>query len=599
MNLSREVNTIIDTDVLVVGGGGAGAFAAIEASKKGLHTIAAVKGRTGRSGATQVAGADMTLDGKSAHQIGLPGDLRDSPEQFFKDIVTEGLFLNNQRMVEGYVENSPIATKHLLDWGLRVRGFEEAHSQIYMRGLIVSGKDLATVLRRKVKESNVGLLEDVMVVDLLTNDDRVVGAVVLDIRSGELVIMKAKAVVLATGGWQMAYPVTSGTFELTGDGQAMAYRARAQLIDMEMVQFIPMTLIWPPIYRGSYLTYIYILVTGLGMLVNNKGERFMEHYDPRMLEHSTKEIISIATELEVRAGRGSPHGGVYFTLRGTSREQFEAGQERLAEEFANGRIEFTKTLPAVAQEAMSGRDFEVHSPAHYMIGGIRVDEKTQTRVRGLFAAGECSGGLWGANRVVSAVSEAVLQGMVAGRHASRYAAKARPPELDEAQLREVVERILRPLRQERGTKPIELRREVQEIAQNYIGIIRDEEGLRRGLSELNAIKQDLQRLCVSATSSRKCNAEWLEAIQILNMIQCLETSGRSSLTRAESRGALYRSDCPNTDNDQWLRSVIAEEEDGEVKITTEPIVITTLEPPRGVMTYQESIGVATASLERK
>ena len=353
------ISRTMATDVLIVGSEGAGARAAIEAGKYDLRSLIVTKGRMGKCGATQTAcAADMTVDGKSAKEIGLPGDDRDSPEQFFKDIVTEGLFLNNQKIVEAYVEGSPIVTKELLDWGMKVYAYEEAHSQIYMRGIETSSKEILGALRRGFRETTTDVLEDAMVVDLLTNEGRISGALALDLRYGELVLIKTKAVVLATGGWQSAWLLNSATPDLTGDGAAMAFRAGADLIDMEMVQAMPMCLIWPPLYRGSYLSYVHILSTNIGRVINNKGDRFMEHYDPRMLEQSTKEIVSIATEVEVQAGRGSPHGGVYWTLEGVTPEEFEAGNEAMRM-WEPSSYQFAKIMPRLAQEALDGQVFEI------------------------------------------------------------------------------------------------------------------------------------------------------------------------------------------------------------------------------------------------
>jgi succinate dehydrogenase/fumarate reductase flavoprotein subunit len=595
------ISRTVDTDVLVVGSEGAGARAAIEIGRHGVRCLVVTKGRMGKCGATQTAcAADMTVDGKSAKEIGLQGDDRDSPEQFFHDIVTEGLFLNNQKIAEAYVEGSPIITKELLDWGMKVYAFEEAHSQVFMRGIETSSKEILGALRRGFREvAGAQILEDTMVIDFLTQQGRIAGAVALDLRYGELILIKAKAIVLATGGWQSAWLLNSATPDLTGDGSAMAYRAGADCIDMEMVQSMPMCLIWPPLYRGSYLTYVYLLTANAGHLVNNRGDRFMESYDPRMLEHSTKEIISIATEKEVRAGRGSPHGGVYFTMRGVTPEQFAAGAEAMKMWEQTG-YEFAKTMPRLAREAYDGQDYEVGNLFHYMMGGVRVDEHAATTLPGLFAAGECSGGLWGANRVASALSEVIIQGRVAGRSAARHALANDGAEVDSAQLERIVARVEAPLAPEMGIAPGDLRKQVQDIAARDIGVIKNEAGLRRAVSELEIIRDEaIPRLRLTGTRSRRCNAEWLEAVQLLNIVQCLEMSARSALLRTESRGAQYRSDFENTDNDRWLRNIVARRASGQTVTELVPVVVTSIPLPSGVMTYQESIGVATASLGRK
>ncbi len=597
------ISRVVETDVLIVGSEGAGARAAIEVGRHGARALVVTKGRMGKCGATQTAcAADMTVDGKSAKEIGLQGDERDSPEQFFQDIVTEGLFLNNQKSVEAYVEGSPIITKELLDWGMKVYAFEEAHSQVFMRGIDTSSKEILGALRRGFREaSDAQVLEDAMVVDLLTHEGRVAGAVALDLRYGELILIRARAVVLATGGWQSAWLLNSATPDLTGDGAAMAYRAGADCIDMEMVQCMPMCLIWPPLYRGSYLTYVYLLSTNAGHLVNRTGERFMEFYDPRMLEHSTKEIISIATEKEVREGRGSPHGGVYFTLKGVTPEEFSAGAEAM-KMWEQTSYQFAKIMPRLAREAFEGQDYEVGNLFHYMMGGVRTDEHTATTLPGLFAAGECAGGLWGANRVASALSEVVIQGRVAGGSAARFALANDTAAVDSEQVERIVARVEAPLTvhgRDEGLPPLELRRQVQAIAARDIGVIKEQSGLDRALSELMAVRDEaIPRVRVTGTRSRRCNAEWLEAVQLLNTVQCLEMSARSALLRTESRGAQYRADFENTDNNRWLHNIVSRKVDDQTATELVPVVVTTLPLPTGVMTYQESIGVATASLGR-
>ena len=343
-------------DVLVVGSEGAGGPTAINAARAGLDVLIASKGRMGRCGASQMAGADFNLDGRSAIALGLPGDERDSPERFFEDLVREGFFLGNQRMVEKYVEYAARNTADLLEWGMPVFRFEQVHAEEMARGIITSGVRWVRILRRKAREMGITVLEDTMVVDLLTREGRACGAVALDLRSGEVVLIKARSVVLCTGGWQQAYHFNSAAADLTGDGQAMAFRAGAEMIGMEMVQYIPMTMLWPPLARKSILPYI-MMETEVGPLVqllNGEGERFMQRYDPTTMEQSTKEIVAIASELEVEAGRGSPHGGVFFALKHLTPEGIDFVWGKFVEfldQNGDKRSEFRKLLPHLLEMA--------------------------------------------------------------------------------------------------------------------------------------------------------------------------------------------------------------------------------------------------------
>lgn len=599
MPASQSEYRTIDTDVLVVGGGAAAARAAIASRAQGARTLVVTKSRFARGGATPTANAaDLTIDGRSAAEAGLPGDLRDSPETFFRDIVQDGLFLNNQKVVEAYVRENLPATRELIEWGMKVYSYEGAHSQAYVRGINTSGREVLKALRRGLDNDPPEWLEDHMLLDLLTREGQVCGAVVLDQRYGGATVVRCRAVVMATGGWQAGWFLNSASTDLTGDGQAAVYRAGGELADMEMVQAMPACLIWPPSLRNSYLSYI-LLSCGLGRLLNSRGERFMVKYDPRMAESSTKEIVSLGTELEIKAGRGSPHGGVFFTLEGTTREEFEAGLEAIAI-YAPGSVQFREGFPAFAREAFAGRVHEVGNLAHYMLGGIRINEEGRGSLPGLFAAGECSTGLWGASRVSSAISEAVIQGRIAGRTAGANAGTAGSLAPDTAQVDESLARAYAPLRRLSGVAPYELKHRLQNLAATCVGVLKDREGLERAAGELEDIEANVvPELAVRGTRSRLVNFEWLQAIELGNLVQVLRLGVLSALHRAESRGAHYRLDSPDTDNDRWLCNVTARLADGKPRLGEEPVVTTSITPPRGRMSFEEALKVATSSLSSK
>lgn len=588
----------IDTDVVVIGAGAAGARAAIAARAEGARTLVITKSRFAKGGATPTANAaDLTIDGLSAAEIELPGDRRDSPEQFFTDIVADGLYLSNQRLVEAYVRENKPATKELLDWGMKVYSFEEAHSQKYMRGINTSAREVLKALGRALSADPPQWLEDHMAVDLLTRDRAVSGVVGLDQRFGGITIVRAKAVVIATGGWQSGWFLNSASTDLSGDGQAMAYRAGADLIDLEMVQAMPDCLIWPPSLRNSYLTYVLAEGGGLGKLLNAAGERFMERYDPRLRERSTKEIVAVATELEVRAGRGSPHGGVFFSLEGTPREEFDAVL-KAASLYAQGSVQFREGMPRLAEQLAAGQIFEVGNLMHYMMGGIRTDEDGQATIPGLFAAGECTGGLWGASRVSSAISEAVIHGRIAGRYAGRYAKGAAAREIDPGQVDEIRDIADRPLGDHDGAAVYEFKRTVQDEAARDLGVVKDKEGLERAATEFARLAADeVPRLAVSGPKTRLVNAEWSEALQLRNLVDVLGLSAVSARARVESRGSHYRLDATVMDNDRWLCNIVLRKGgDGRPVVREEPLVLTSITPPGGRMTYEEANQVATASL---
>jgi succinate dehydrogenase/fumarate reductase flavoprotein subunit len=337
-------------------------------------------------------------------------------------------------------------------------------------------------------------------------------------------------------------------------------------------------------------------------LLNNKEERFMEKYDPKNLEQSTKEIVSITSQLEIEEGRGSPHGGVYFSLKHTRKKFLDmlikVSQHRIKNEMKDTRYEFTKLLPELL-EKMKNEDIEVGNAAHYMGGGIKVNENTETFIDGLFAAGECSGGLWGAVRVASACTEAGVQGKIAGEIVPKYTLKANYAEININQVKEILERIKKPLLKNEGLTPNDLQKRMHKIVEEKLGLVKKGETLKIAVDQLEKLlHEDIEKLYVSSTRSKKLNYEWIRAIELRNMLTCLYLSAKASLIREESRGEFYRKDHTHTNNDTWLNNIIMKKKNGDCEIKFEKPVLTKIDLPKGKLTYQEAIGVATASLKR-
>ena len=308
---------MVKTDVLIIGSEGAGARAAIAAHDAGAKVLIVTKGRIGGSGATLTALADMDVDSRSARDLlGFPGDLNDSPEIFFEDILIEGKYINNQKLVDVHVAEAPARIKELMDWGLKVRDLVRNPGHRYPRGIHASGADMMRVLKKQVNQRKVEVLEDMMVVDLLTAEGGVAGALGLDLQSGEFIPLSAKATIIATGGGMMAYPIQTAPEELTGDGQAIAYRAGAELVDMEMVQFHPCNLLAPPAWRGIGFPFTIGPAGGMDVwLLNKYGQRFMSKWDPERMEKATRDNLSIGIMTEVLEGHGTPSGDVFMSLK--------------------------------------------------------------------------------------------------------------------------------------------------------------------------------------------------------------------------------------------------------------------------------------------
>jgi succinate dehydrogenase/fumarate reductase flavoprotein subunit len=603
--LERLCDRIITTELLIIGSEGAGGHAAIEASKSGIDLLIITKGKIGQCGASQMAGADFNVDGLAGKELGFEGDDRDSPGLFFETLVREGLYLGNQKMLEKYVEYASKAMKDLIDWGMKIYSYESAHTEEMARGIISSGILWVAAIRKKVKELKIPILEDTMVVDLLSNEGKIAGAIALNIVSGEIILIKCKAIILATGGWHRAYPLNTGPEDLTGDGVAMAYRAGAELISMEMVQFCPITMVWPPKDKGSIILYIISEVDPFGKtikLLNKAGERFMENYDPINLEQSTKEIVSIASQLEIEEGRGGPHGGIFFSLKHT-RKRFmdmliKVASHRIKNEMKDTRYEFTTLLPELL-EKMKTEDIEVGNGAHYMGGGVKINENTETTLLGLYAAGECTGGMWGAVRVASACTEVGVQGKIAGEMAPKYVQSTTQVDINIVQVNEVLNRMNAPLLREAGITPNELQQKMYEISGKKVGLIKNGKDLEEAVAEIETlISEDLEKLYVSSSKNKALNFEYDRTIELRNMLTCLYLSAKASLLREESRGEFYRKDYTHTDNDNWLKTIVIKRMDGDTEIKFENPIITKISLPRGKFTYQEAIGVSTASLKR-
>jgi succinate dehydrogenase/fumarate reductase flavoprotein subunit len=570
---------IIETDVLIVGGGGAGFRAAIGAREVGAKVLLLSKGPLARCGATPMAGADFTLDGRSLHGLGFPGAPTDTHEKFFNDIVTQGYYLNNQKLVEQYIQTAPARLRELLDWGVKVLFSEE-------RAIFTSGIGLMDALLHRAKAIGVEMAEDTMMIDLLTQERKVTGGLGLDIRSGEFIHFKARAVVMATGGWHKAFWPNTGMRDLSGEGIAMAHRAGADIGNMEFITFCCNVLLWPPVWRGSIATYIMGLLCG-GELTNNEGEPFLQKYDPYTVEKGTtmewnKGFISFATMKEVREGKGSPNGGVYYGRGQVSWETYE----RIATSaiFPNWKYK-AMDLTDLGRMLKEGDPVEVGPAVEYFDGGIVVNEKFETKVAGLYAAGECTLGPFGANRVCSAITEMLVHGADAGQNAGEYAKKVSLPQPDAQALRNLQEDTERALRRKEGVKPMQVRRKVQEAAHKHLGPIRTQGELSEFIAFLDRVVKDELPNLATTSKSRTYNKEWIDTIELKNMVHLLKTAAVSAMFRTESRGVHYREDFPYADNDNWLQENIVQFDEGALKVSRRPVTVTSLPPPKGKVPF--------------
>ncbi|MBU2510038.1 FAD-binding protein [bacterium] len=578
-----EKRKTVHTDVLVIGGGGAGFRAAIGAREKGVQVMLISKGPLGRCGATPMAGADYTLDGKSMSTIdGLVGDPNDSKEKVFNDIVTQGCYLNNQKLVEQYIDRAPHCLKELMDWGMKIKMSDE-------RMVFTSGTGMMNVLLRKAKNMGVDLVEDVAILELMTKDDTITGALGLEIKTGEFIVFRCKSVVMATGGWHKAFWPNTGMRDLSGEGIAMAHRAGADIGNMEFITFCCNVFYTPPMWRGSIAPYILSLICG-GKLTNNKNEDVLKEYDPVLVDKGTqtewnKSFLSHVTTKQAREGNAFEHGGLHYSRGDASWELMEMVASLVFPDWKYKALDLTEWSRMLRDNI----PVEVGPAVEYFEGGIVVNEKFESSIRGLYAAGECALGVFGANRVFAAITEIFVQGADAGMNAGDYALSNSVAEANLNTITDICDQMVKPLTVQNGTNPVALRKKIQLSAHQHLGPIRNEQELVLFIKMLEKIKkEDLPNLSTES-KSRIYNKEWLDALELGNMVHLLESSARSALARTESRGVHYREDFPHTDNDTWLKESIVTNKPEGLSISHRPLTITGMSPFPGRTPYLDFI----------
>jgi len=579
-------------DVLVVGAGGAGLRAAIEAAHGGASVGLVCKSLLGKA-------HTVMAEGGVAAALGNVDD-RDNWQVHFADTMRGGQYLNNWRMAELHAKEAPDRVKELEAMGavfdrtpdgkILQRNFG-GHK--YPRLAHVgdrTGLEIIRTLQDFAIHQPIDVHMECTIVSLLKDGNRVAGALGYDRERGRFKLFSAKAVVLATGGIGRAFSVTSNSWEYTADGQSLAYNAGAALQDMEFVQFHPTGMVWPPSVRG-------ILVTeGVrgegGILVNREGRRFMfedvpENYRSQTADNEeegwrytqgdknarrppellTRDHVARAIIKEVREGRGSPHGGVFLDI------------SWIRSKLANGEEHIKKKLPSMYHQFKQLADIditkepmEVGPTTHYVMGGIRVDADTQmSSVPGLFAAGECGAGLHGANRLGgNSLSDLLVFGMRAGKYATEYAGRQSTPRVDAQQADAVVQTALAPFERASGENPYQVEHDLQAMMQELVGIVRREEEMRRALESLKTLKERAAK--VSVTGNREYNPGWHTALDIQNLLTISEIIARAALERKESRGGHFRDDFPEKDPSYGkFNIVIKRGSSGEMQVTREPI----------------------------
>lgn len=590
-----EPYDIFEYDVLIVGAGGAGLRAAISAKEAGCSVGVICKSLLGKAHTVMAEGGVAAALANMSSPDGAKEP--DGWEVHFVDTMKGGAFLNNWRTVEIFTKEAPERVLELEQYGAVFdRTPEGAIAQRpfgghkYRRLNHVgdrTGLELIRTLQDKAVGTGMNVHMEVTLTKLLLNDGRVVGAFGYYRETGKLVVFKAKAVVLATGGWGRMYRFTSNSWEGTGDGLMMAYEAGAELLDMEMIQFHPTGMIWPPSMRGILVTEG---VRGEGGFLKNKnGERFMfnEDYTPnlykgqfaeepeeglRWLEDKKnnrrppellpRDVVSRAVYREVQAGRGCEHGGVYLDVTHRGAGYILKKLPSMHEQFhALGNLDITK------------EPMEVYPTVHYTMGGVRVSpEECATTVPGLYAAGEVAAGLHGANRLGgNSLSDIMVFGKRAGDAAAAFAkTQTSHGTIDESQIETELNTLLDPLTATEGENPYAIHQELQEEMQKNCMIAKTEEGLTHCLETIISLQGRAKHLKMSG--GRIFNPGWHAARDVRFMLRTSEVITRCALQRKESRGAQWRIDYDHLDNEYWGKHNLISQKDGDaVKIEARPL----------------------------
>lgn len=562
-------HTTIKTDILVIGSGGSGLRAAIEADKYNVDVLII---------GTSIVGKAHTVMAEGGINAAL-GNVHpeDSWEAHFSDTVKEGIYINNQKMVEDLTREMPERIHDLEEYGaifdrtpdgkIAQRRFG---AQTYWRTCYIgdiTGHEVLMALVEETRKRGIKHIDEVMITRLLAKDNNIEGAVGIELFTGEVVVFRAKAVILASGGAGRIFKWTTNPKEACGMGYAMAYDIGAELMDMEMFQFHPTGMVYPESARGILVTEA---VRGEGgILLNSNNERFMARYDPKRMEVSARDIVARSIYSEIQEGRGFEHGGVYLDI----------ASQRSPEYIKNKLPRMYKQFLDFAHTDITERPMEVAPSAHYYMGGIKVREEDQmsTTINGLFPCGEVQCGIHGANRLGgNSMAETQVSGQRAGKYAALYSLKNDLKDIDGREVNIEITRLFDYFDKKDEIKPQKIKKEIQETMWNYGGIVRDKERLCEGIKRIQEITRRSKDLSVEEGTIY--NMEWIDAIEVSCMLTICESLLKSALERKESRGAHYRSDYQDKDDENWLININIKKENGSMKIYKTPVVITKLDP---------------------
>jgi len=585
-------NATYSYDVLVIGAGGAGLRAAIEAATAGVTVGLICKSLLGKAHTVMAEG------GMAAALANV--DDRDNWKVHFADTMRGGQYVNNWRMAELHAKEAPDRVRELEAWGAVFD--RTADGRILQRNFgghryprlahvgDRTGLELIRTLQDHTTYLGVTVHMEHTVIELILDGGRAAGVLAYDRERGRFHVFTAKAIVLATGGIGRAYQITSNSWEGTGDGHALAYRAGAELIDMEFVQFHPTGMVWPPSVRGLLVTEG---VRGEGgVLRNSEGRRFMfddipDNYKPqtaadpeegwryvmqdknarRPPELLTRDHVARCIRREVRAGRGSPHGGVFLDIAWI-KERIPNAEEHIKRKLPSMYHQFKE----LADLDITKEPMEIGPTTHYIMGGIRVDGDSQeSTIPGLFAAGECAAGINGANRLGgNSLSDLIVFGKRAGEYAAAHARQVTAPKVDDSAVDRAMKASLAPFdRGAAGENPYKVQQDLQETMQALVGIVRTESEMQEALTKLAGFRERASR--VGVDGHREYNSGWHTAIDLRNLLDVSEAIARSAIERQESRGGHFREDYPDKKAEFGTFNIATQVTPGGMKVSRVPL----------------------------